>query len=108
MAATRKESVETVGRFFVQFALLILFLFILIDYILVMLFFRLDSSMGVWEGAAMDSLKSYPGPPCPNLVNPAGGPPLKQPETSAVFYLFDTRRRPPAHSSHYVNFQVLG
>jgi hypothetical protein len=35
--------------------------------------------MGVWQGVAMDSLKYHQGPPCPTLLRPAGGPPLKQP-----------------------------
>jgi hypothetical protein len=35
-------------------------------------------TMGIWEGVAMDSLKFHPGPPpCPTLLRPAGGPPLK-------------------------------
>jgi hypothetical protein len=33
----------------------------------------------VWQGVAMDSLKFHLGPPCPTLLWPAGGPPLKQP-----------------------------
>jgi hypothetical protein len=36
-------------------------------------------NMGVWQGVAMDSLKFHPGPPCPTLLRPAGGPPLKRP-----------------------------
>jgi hypothetical protein len=35
--------------------------------------------MGVWQGVAIDCLKFYPGPPCPPLLRPAGGPPLKRP-----------------------------
>jgi hypothetical protein len=35
--------------------------------------------MGVRQGVAMDSLKFYPGPICPTLLRPAGGPPLKRP-----------------------------
>jgi hypothetical protein len=34
---------------------------------------------GVWQGVAMDSLKFHPSPPCPTLLSPAGGPPLKRP-----------------------------
>jgi hypothetical protein len=34
--------------------------------------------MGVWQGMAIESLKFYPGLPCPNHVPPAGRPPLKQ------------------------------
>jgi hypothetical protein len=37
-----------------------------------------DSTMGVWQGVAMDSLKYHLGPPCPTLLCPAGGPPLKR------------------------------
>jgi hypothetical protein len=33
--------------------------------------------MGVWHGVAMDSLKFHPSLPCPTLLRPAGGPPLK-------------------------------
>jgi hypothetical protein len=36
-------------------------------------------SVGMWQGVAMDSLKRHPGPPCPTLLRPAGGPPLKRP-----------------------------
>jgi hypothetical protein len=31
--------------------------------------------MCVWQGVAMESLKSHPGPPCPILLCPAGGHP---------------------------------
>jgi hypothetical protein len=34
---------------------------------------------GVWQGVALDSLKFHPGLPCPTLLRPAGGPPLKRP-----------------------------
>jgi hypothetical protein len=34
-------------------------------------------AMGAWQGVAMDSLKFHPGPPCPTLLRPAGGPLLK-------------------------------
>jgi hypothetical protein len=36
-------------------------------------------AMGVWQVAAMDSLKFHPGLPCPTLLCPVGEPPLKQP-----------------------------
>jgi hypothetical protein len=36
-------------------------------------------AMGAWQGVAMDSLKFHPGPPCPTLLCPAGGPSLKRP-----------------------------
>jgi hypothetical protein len=36
-----------------------------------------DPSMSVWQGVAKDSLKFHPSPPCPTLLHPAGGPPLK-------------------------------
>jgi hypothetical protein len=54
-------------------------------------------TMGVWQGVAMDSLKVHPGPPCPTLLCPAGGPPLTSVSGLArplggrpafVFYLF--------------------
>jgi hypothetical protein len=35
--------------------------------------------MGVWQRVAMDSLKFHLALPCPTLLRPAGGPPLKQP-----------------------------
>jgi hypothetical protein len=35
-------------------------------------------SIGVRQGVAMDSLNLHPGPPCPTLLCPAGGPPLKR------------------------------
>jgi hypothetical protein len=35
--------------------------------------------MGVWQGAALDSLKFHLGPPCLTLLCPAGEPPLKRP-----------------------------
>jgi hypothetical protein len=35
--------------------------------------------MGVWQGVVMNSLKFHPGPPCPTLLRPAGGPLLKRP-----------------------------
>jgi hypothetical protein len=44
--------------------------------------FHLPSSylaMGVWQGVAMDSLKFYPGPPCPTFIHRAGRPHLKRP-----------------------------
>jgi hypothetical protein len=34
--------------------------------------------MGVWEGVAMDSPMIYPGPPCPTLLRPVSGLPLKR------------------------------
>jgi hypothetical protein len=33
----------------------------------------------VREGVSTDSLKFHPGPPCPTLLRPAGGPPPKRP-----------------------------
>jgi hypothetical protein len=55
--------------------------------------------MGVWHGVVMDSLKYHPGPPCPTLLRPTGGSPLKRPygrfrgdlptERAAVFYPFE-------------------
>jgi hypothetical protein len=33
--------------------------------------------MGVWQGVAMDSLKFHLGPPCPTILCPVDGPPLK-------------------------------
>jgi hypothetical protein len=36
------------------------------------------SSMGVWQGVAMDSLKFRPSTPCPTLLRPKCGPPLKR------------------------------
>jgi hypothetical protein len=35
--------------------------------------------MGVWQGVAIDSLKFRPGLPCPTLLRPLDGPPLKRP-----------------------------
>jgi hypothetical protein len=35
--------------------------------------------MGIWRGVAIDSLKFHLGLPCPTLLYPAGGPPLKWP-----------------------------
>jgi hypothetical protein len=32
----------------------------------------------VRQGVSTDSLKFHPGPPCPTLLRPVGGPPLKQ------------------------------
>jgi hypothetical protein len=34
--------------------------------------------MGVWQGVSMDSLKYHSSSPCPTLLRPAGGPPLKR------------------------------
>jgi len=34
------------------------------------------TTIGVWEGVAMDSLKYRQGPPCPTPLRSAGGPPL--------------------------------
>jgi hypothetical protein len=34
---------------------------------------------------AMDFLKFYPGPPCPSLVHPVAGPPLKRPHSLTAF-----------------------
>jgi hypothetical protein len=36
------------------------------------------STMGVWQGLAMDSLKFHPGPLYPTLLCPVGRPPLKR------------------------------
>jgi hypothetical protein len=33
----------------------------------------------VWKGVSTDSLKFHPGPPCPTLLRPAGGPPPTRP-----------------------------
>jgi hypothetical protein len=33
--------------------------------------------MEVWQEVAMDSLKFHPGPPCPTILRPVDGPPLK-------------------------------
>jgi hypothetical protein len=37
------------------------------------------SSMGVWQGVAMDSLEFHPDLVWITLLRPAGRPPLKQP-----------------------------
>jgi hypothetical protein len=44
------------------------------------------TSMGVWQGVAMDSLKFHPGPPCPTLLLPSFTP-------------LDTPRRTPMGTS---------
>jgi hypothetical protein len=36
----------------------------------------LITGMGIWQGVTTDSLKFHPGPPCPTLLSPVGGPPL--------------------------------
>jgi hypothetical protein len=66
-----------------------------------------EMTIGIWQGVAMDSLKFYPVPPCPALLCPVGGPPLKRPygrfrvgpslvgPPAAVLHPLDTRRRPP-------------
>jgi hypothetical protein len=46
----------------------------------------------LWKGLTMDSLNFHPGPPCPNLLHPAGEPPLKRPYGSF-------RNDPPAWRS---------
>jgi hypothetical protein len=51
------------------------------------------TSMGVWKGVAMDSLKFHLGLPCPTFLHPMGGPLLKRPYdllqvASAILYLF--------------------
>jgi hypothetical protein len=43
--------------------------------------------MGVWPGVAMDSLKFQLGPPCSNLLRPAGRPPLKRPLVFEIIHL---------------------
>jgi hypothetical protein len=35
-------------------------------------------SRPLWQGVSTDSLKFFPGLPCPTLLCPAGGPPMKQ------------------------------
>jgi hypothetical protein len=35
--------------------------------------------MGLWQGMTMYSVKFHPGPPCPTLLHPAGGIPLRLP-----------------------------
>jgi hypothetical protein len=35
--------------------------------------------ISVWQGVARDSLNCHPGPLCPTLIHPVGGPSLKQP-----------------------------
>jgi hypothetical protein len=39
----------------------------------------ISQNMGIWQGVDMDSLEFHPGPPCPTLLRPASGPPLKRP-----------------------------
>lgn len=34
--------------------------------------------MGVWQRVVMNFLKFYLGPPCPTILCPVGGPPLKR------------------------------
>jgi hypothetical protein len=46
--------------------------------------FRSEFAMGVCQGVAMDSLKFHPGPPCPTLPCPVGGPPLKRLSSSPL------------------------
>jgi hypothetical protein len=43
--------------------------------------FHLTTSgfMGIWQSVAMDSLRFHLGSPCPTLLRPAGGPPMKRP-----------------------------
>jgi hypothetical protein len=36
-------------------------------------------AMSIWQGVAMDSLNFHPGLPCPTLLRPVDGPPLKWP-----------------------------
>jgi hypothetical protein len=38
---------------------------------------KMEGSMGIWQGVAMDFLKFHLGPPYPNLLRPAGRLPLK-------------------------------
>jgi hypothetical protein len=37
------------------------------------------SARPTWQGVSTDSLTFYPVPPCPTLLCPMGGPPLKRP-----------------------------
>jgi hypothetical protein len=68
--------------------------------------------MGAWQGVAMDSLKFHPGLPCPTLLNPAGGPPLKRPyscfkdglQPSSTF--LDTPHRTPMRKARRVARRV--
>jgi hypothetical protein len=45
-----------------------------------------QNNMGVWQEVAMDSLKFFSDLPCPTLLRPAGGPPLKRPYTGGAAY----------------------
>jgi hypothetical protein len=59
--------------------------------------------MGVWQGAAMDSLKYHYGPPCPTLLRPVGRPSLKRPYGC---FIDTTRRRPMAGIACLDNIHV--
>jgi hypothetical protein len=76
-------------------------------------------SIGVWQGVAMNSLKFHLGPPCPTLLCPAGGSPLKWPygrfrggppedgRPVAVFYPFG-HPTPYAYDAVRIRFKSLG
>jgi hypothetical protein len=51
------------------------------------------SNMGVWQGVAMDSPKFHPGLPCPTLLCPVGGPPLKRPYQDSTAWGIQGGRR---------------
>jgi hypothetical protein len=64
--------------------------------------------MGIWQGVAMDSLKFYPGPPCPTLLRSAGTPALKQPyghfrDGLPIFYTFG---HPTLYAYDFISLQV--
>jgi hypothetical protein len=54
--------------------------------------------MGAWEGVITNSQKYHSSPPCPNILRPVGGQPLKQPFQGGLhpsFTLLDTPRLTP-------------
>jgi len=70
------------------------------------------TTMGVWQGVTMDSLKYHLGPPCPTLLRTAGRPPLKRPYGGAGSLrpsstLLDTQRRTPMITTHKMSGQVV-
>jgi hypothetical protein len=66
------------------------------------------SSISVWQGVTMDSVKFHPGPPCPTLLRPAGGPPQGWPACRVgglrqSYTPLDTPRHAPMAGCHAVS-----
>jgi hypothetical protein len=63
-------------------------------------------TIGVWQGVATGSLKFHLSRPCPTLLRPGGGPPLKWPYRAGGLRLSSSLLETPRHTPRAVTSTV--